>query len=403
MKYHRFYASALVFALMTSSTVARSKTDERSENVPALAGERDFGHMSLNDVKTHVFKIENPDTKAITIDSVECDSPIVSIEKFSQKIPPGGSGEVAIVLMPEKAGRFDAVVAARSTDGKSWLFRARGEVGSPSSARSDGEKKTTRSSYTIGARELAALVEAGKVKIVDVRSAEEFRECHIPGSFNMSLFSLKAKTWLKAGKIALVREAFDDAGAEKAARSSREAGFDAVFLKGGVKSWAAEGLETVGSFSSGVLDLIKPIDFYKSIGGQKWVVVDMLPRSRGADGGETVKSDPPNQFVNKYSYNLLRSLETVGYPVEKPSDIDSGSLDRVLAKLDPKAKILFFDRNGTSYHILRKKLKKHPELDVFFLKGGMAGFNMFANKFLSGRTTKIKRISSSSKSCGCGK
>lgn len=95
----------------------------------------------------------------------------------------------------------------------------------------------------IPAKELPALVKAGKVLVVDVREAPVFARAHIPGSRNVPAESIT----LAVQTLAMERKAvvlYDRSGGDevrKAFEALQQVGLPAAILKGGFLAWEAEG------------------------------------------------------------------------------------------------------------------------------------------------------------------
>jgi thioredoxin 1 len=95
----------------------------------------------------------------------------------------------------------------------------------------------------IPAKELPALIKAGKVLVVDVRESGPFARAHIPGARNVPAESIT----LAAQGLAMERKPvvlYDRSGGEdvrKAFEALQQIGLPAAILKGGFLAWEAEG------------------------------------------------------------------------------------------------------------------------------------------------------------------
>ena len=95
----------------------------------------------------------------------------------------------------------------------------------------------------IGAKELAALLDAGEALVVDVREPNEFAAGHIPGAVNMPLSAFQAsKLPHPAGKKLIL----NCLGGKRSAMAldkcaTAEATVD-THLAGGIGAWQAAGL-----------------------------------------------------------------------------------------------------------------------------------------------------------------
>lgn len=97
----------------------------------------------------------------------------------------------------------------------------------------------------IPAKELPALIKAGKVLIVDVRDTGPFQRAHIPGSRNVPGESIS----LAVQALAMERKPvvlYDRSGGDdvrKAFEALQQVGLPAAILKGGFLAWESEGYD----------------------------------------------------------------------------------------------------------------------------------------------------------------
>ncbi len=95
------------------------------------------------------------------------------------------------------------------------------------------------------AGEVAKLLKARRVVIVDVREAPAFTRAHVPGALNIPLADLATKlgtmTIPRVPIVVYDRSAGDDA--KSALKTFGELGIPAALLKGGFLGWEAEGLD----------------------------------------------------------------------------------------------------------------------------------------------------------------
>lgn len=95
----------------------------------------------------------------------------------------------------------------------------------------------------IPAKELPALIKAGKVLIVDVRDTGPYQRAHIPGARNVpgESITLAAQTLAMERKPVVL---YDRSGGEevrKAFDALQQIGLPAAILKGGFLAWESEG------------------------------------------------------------------------------------------------------------------------------------------------------------------
>ena len=101
---------------------------------------------------------------------------------------------------------------------------------------------------TLTATELAPLVEAGEIVLIDVRTPEEFAQGYIPGAVNMPLarFDPQALPDPDDGEIILYCRSSGRSG-QAAARYVEETGLSIRHLEGGILAWEAAGLPIEGA------------------------------------------------------------------------------------------------------------------------------------------------------------
>lgn len=94
----------------------------------------------------------------------------------------------------------------------------------------------------LASAELKTRQQAGeRIRIIDVRSPEEFAEKHIPGAINIPLDDLEQLVSALDPNALFVTACGKGGGrSAKGAELLRESGFDAVWLCGGTFGWLEE-------------------------------------------------------------------------------------------------------------------------------------------------------------------
>lgn len=100
--------------------------------------------------------------------------------------------------------------------------------------------------FTLGPVELKEMIEENKVRIIDVRAAEDYEKSHIPNSINITYEKLKEG--LKNDDIELSKEDINVVYCynylchlgDRAAYKLAEAGYTVMLLQGGFKSWTED-------------------------------------------------------------------------------------------------------------------------------------------------------------------
>jgi rhodanese-related sulfurtransferase len=92
-------------------------------------------------------------------------------------------------------------------------------------------------------QQVAALVAAGGVQLVDVRAAHEHEAGHIAGSRWIQLTELPAQVDTIDRHLPVIFYCYSGARSGMAAEALLQAGFDAHNMTGGMLEWQAAGLE----------------------------------------------------------------------------------------------------------------------------------------------------------------
>ncbi|MCS7034700.1 MAG: rhodanese-like domain-containing protein, partial [Phycisphaerae bacterium] len=93
-----------------------------------------------------------------------------------------------------------------------------------------------------GPAELAARIQTGQVRLLDVRAAVEFKESHIPGAEHRFLGTLlRGINGLDRSKP-VVTQCQSGGRSAIAASILQRAGFDVINLQGGLSAWLKAGL-----------------------------------------------------------------------------------------------------------------------------------------------------------------
>ncbi len=103
----------------------------------------------------------------------------------------------------------------------------------------------TRGKNTLTTLQATQLMNKGKVTVVDVRSADEFKAGHLKQSKNIPLDQLGARVGELDKSAAVLVVCAAGARAARGASQLRRAGFDNVYvLGGGFTEWQSQGLPT---------------------------------------------------------------------------------------------------------------------------------------------------------------
>lgn len=210
---------------------------------------------------------------------------------------------------------------------------------------------------------------------VDIRSPADFEAISIPGAVNIPLYAVKTKTFLKKKMMVLVNNGFCKRQLTESCRKLKAMDFDPRILNGGLNAWIEKDLPVRGTFfACKAVCRVSPREAFQEKFAQSFLPVNI--------------SGKPQTKV----FKRTRFLD--------PSE--SGSLS-VLTRYNHSHRtgtILVFNRAGTGYSGLKKKLAAAGIENVFFLKGGWRGYEAYLDGLDRCRAPKARRIKTVNKT-GC--
>lgn len=209
--------------------------------------------------------------------------------------------------------------------------------------------------------------------LIDVRPAAEFAEFHIPGSLNIPLHAVKTKTYLKAKPVVLANEGYGVEALETACRRLQADGFDAGILDGGILAWKSKGGAVLGDpFALAAINQVPAWEFHR----EKDYAGQILIHATAAEEKSTLPL-PSN---------------TVSLPL-----LESGQAVRQLKTMIRKAgsaafaTLLVFTDTGKENPRLQRLLAAEGIHQVFFLEGGLQGYEKQLQYNLLARQPRAKR------------
>jgi rhodanese-related sulfurtransferase len=218
--------------------------------------------------------------------------------------------------------------------------------------------------------------------LVDIRPAAAFEKLRIPGSLNVPVFAIKTKTFFKKNDLVLVDEGYRYAQIEEECRRLRRSGFRLRTLNGGLSAWNRKGGALEGDdFARKALNRLSPLHFFPEKDTGNWIVLD------ASEGKQPEFSRLFPRFVS--------------IPYAKDDEIFAARYEALLKReMDrPCVRILVTDERGEHYDRLDRVIGATAFPDVFFLEGGMEGYQ----KFAEGKNAAGKRLSAAPNKNCCGR
>jgi rhodanese-related sulfurtransferase len=196
--------------------------------------------------------------------------------------------------------------------------------------------------------------------LIDIRGPSEFERLGIPGSIRIPLYAIKAGQFLKSRFLVLVHDGYPDLTLEQACKALRDSGFRKVWImSGGLASWRQRKGPLRGDAPARIdSNRVPPQAFFQKRDSADWTVID-------------VSSDHP------------RTLRSIPGAVHVPLSRETGSfIPRLKAALNSKGGsqrefILVCSQRGEDYQGLEILIEQAGIRNVFYLKGGLEGYESF--------------------------
>lgn len=240
---------------------------------------------------------------------------------------------------------------------------------------------------TISATALQHRLKIGQgIVIVDVRNSREFEKARIPGSINIPLHFVKSKAFLKSRTLVLVDGGYTDRQTKETCRVLRNEGFMVSILSGGLISWYRQG----GPVNGDLLALnkyknISPLRFYREKNREDRIIIDVS--------------------VKQYAESIKLMPNAKHIPVQVRSQTAVAQVEKSILKqkINPLVPVVIFNRTGEQYGPIESIIKKAGLKNVYFLKGGLQGYQRFLQNLALSRQPRESRIKTTSKCPSCGR
>ena len=373
MRYCRLSVLAVIYAC-----AGFAWTQPVSSSIP-IAAAFNFGSLSREAFVQHAFVVTNSGADPLVITKVRPSCDCLRVLSYPRQIAPKAAGAVLCCLAPDKVGDVSYKVFVESTDPNAPICAmiVEGRVIPASSGKGTVSEWAAaispqflcrvltprdESCYLTASTVQSRLGAGEDIRIIDVRPASAFNELHVPSSWNLTLFALKAQRQLQPFPLLLVDSCGGDPALEQACRDLRKSGFSSVWiLGGGLNAWRRSGGALEGNPAAmEQLGVLAPSVFEQARHFTDWVVV-----TTGA------------------SQELHTSLL---FPDAVPLDRIAGlqSLTGVGAAPVPSGKsvptfniLLLADKGDISAASRVALLKKKADVHVYTLAGGAAGYEAY--------------------------
>ncbi|MBW1754031.1 MAG: hypothetical protein JRJ46_13250, partial [Deltaproteobacteria bacterium] len=214
-----------------------------------------------------------------------------------------------------------------------------------------------------------------KIILVDIRNQEEFAKVSIPGAINIPLHFVKSKAFLNSKPIVLVDGGYTDRQTEKQCKELNREGFRVSLLSGGLLAWYRQG----GPVKGDLLALnryknISPLRFYREKNRKDQTIINVSEKQHA----ESIKLMPSAKHI----------------PVQVSSQTAVSQTEKSILKqnINPLFPVVIFNQTGEQYEPIENIIKKAGLKNVYFLKGGLKGYQKFLQHLALSRQPRESRI-----------
>lgn len=240
-------------------------------------------------------------------------------------------------------------------------------------------------SCVIGFDEVQRRLLSKSVTLVDIRSEKEFENYRIPGSINLSSYTIKSKDYLKSKHLVLVGDKVDLLEMGLLCRELKEQGFKKVnFLNDGMSSWSGRLVgQNAKSIDYWQFGKIEPREFTSLKSKMKWMVLDTR-----------------NQDAKNKGFDLIyQGLNAIPFRTENAND-----LEKVRKFMSSQASknlygFLVISERGDDYRDIAGYLEQNHVDNLFYMDGGLINYSDYLvdrNAFLA----RLKRGPADLRTCG---
>ena len=202
--------------------------------------------------------------------------------------------------------------------------------------------------------------------LVDIRHEKEFNRFKIPGSINVPLPFIKAKSFLKSRPVVLIHRSIGYSKIIPRVHELNSNGFQIKILRGGLAAWRHKGGDIVGDpFSQKELNRITAHTFFMEKDHEEWILIHT-----GSKPSKEEKKIFANMIfaadTKRTVPDLVQSIFTAPENLKKQISIPS---------ITPLTGIIIFNDTGSNYGAVEKKINPAHSHRVFYLDGGIQAYH----------------------------
>ncbi len=341
--------------LLAISITARSAIPP----TPTVVDRHDVGVAHVGQTLHHEFGVTNSSNRSVRIEGVRSLCDCLQVASQLDRVGPGAVAKLAVVVVPQRPGAFDSGVQVEiAGESSSRVFMVSGWA--VEDVRAGVEN------WQVSAEELISHpAESRDVIFVDVRMPEQFRLGHIPGSLNMPLHTVKARSFLRSNRVILLNEGHDDRTLLGECLNLQGLSFTNVqVLLGGLGQWRRSGGTLEGEHpTSAALGEISPRQFQQVSPDPGWLIVNLTDNENEA-------------LATEASANLALSISAD--PSRTQTDLQH--LLSIRGGARSPRRLLLVTSSGADYSEVEHILSGFHDAPVFYLSGGMDAFRDYERR-----------------------
>lgn len=220
--------------------------------------------------------------------------------------------------------------------------------------------------------------------LVDVREHGAFVRCRIPGSINVPLHAVKTKTFLRSTPLILVDDGFPCDRLEDQCQRLRSSGFMSWLLEGGLNAWREAGAPMEGEqVAQHELNRLSPQRLFEGRDHEYWAAIDVRGRKGSNERLPFARVIAPGSWENPAAFSayfVQFQKKEKGHPLQF---------------------FVVFNESGEQYERVEQAIASTGIRNIFYLNGGLAGYNTFLDQSRAILENKNQSQRASYRCSGC--
>jgi len=326
---------------------------------------QDFGVAQLSNAVQVTISWTNTTTQTVRFANASASCDCLELTGWPKNLGPNAVGTLSLTARPTESGPVHYAIFLESVDTRQLLmFTLSGEVlGEGAVTAAPAEKGLLISAVDLRRIESAP----SHPLLVDVRPQARFVLGHLPGSLNLPLHDLRARSHLQRRPVVLIDEGDDSPVLLGEAQALMARGMTNLrVLDGGLRAWrqSGGGLDGVQTSSSRIFEL-EAADVAATQGDPSWLWV-WVGEANGAPSGTGIP----------------------GIQALQPESLAT-SLQKFLRESPAVRNVLVLNQQGDGYDAIEAGLSGAQVMPWFYLSAGWNGFSEFPRQQAAARSRHV--------------